>query len=147
MGNRYELQGGRGIKKFGKHCSRPFTIVFKSYMKVSNSIMYFLFVGLIDAGSKIYRTEGVAGLYRGFWVSSVQIFSGVAYIGTYESTRHILSNYNVPMAGRSLLSGSAASLVGQTIIVPFDVISQHLMFIGLAKPKHGGKVSIISSLL
>ena len=29
-----------------------------------------------------------------------------------------------------LVGGSCASLVGQTIIVPFDVISQHLMLLG-----------------
>lgn len=92
-----------------------------------------LYKGLLDAGCKIYKSEGFGGLYRGFWVSSVQIFSGVMYIATYEGARHLVAKNNIhnPQA-KSLIAGAAASLVGQTIIVPFDVISQHLMVLGLA---------------
>ena len=32
---------------------------------------------------------------------------------------------------KALVGGSCASLVGQTVIVPFDVISQHMMVLGL----------------
>lgn len=31
---------------------------------------------MFDAYGKILRDEGISGLYRGFWVSSVQIVSG-----------------------------------------------------------------------
>lgn len=34
------------------------------------------FVGMFDAYGKILRYEGFSGLYKGFWVSSVQIVSG-----------------------------------------------------------------------
>ena len=34
-----------------------------------------------------------------------------------------------------LVGGASASLVGQTIIVPFDVISQHLMILGTVTNK------------
>lgn len=96
---------------------------------------------MLDAGAKIYRSEGFSGLYRGFWVSSMQIFSGVAYIGTYEASRHLLTVHASPSPTlKSLLSGGAASLVGQTIIVPFDIISQHLMFLGLVKGNQSDKV-------
>lgn len=92
---------------------------------------------MIDAGSKIYRTEGVSGLYRGFWVNSIQIFSGLCYIGTYEGVRHVTGQYNLHPQVRTLIAGGAASLVGQTIIVPFDVISQHLMLLGLIERNSG----------
>ena len=41
---------------------------------------------------------------------------------------------------KAMLGGASASLVGQTIIVPFDVISQHLMVLGTiaSKGKTGG---------
>ncbi|KAG5897253.1 hypothetical protein JTB14_013156 [Gonioctena quinquepunctata] len=90
-----------------------------------------LYTGMFDAYGKIYRYEGFSGLYRGFWVSSVQIISGVFYISTYEGVRHILNQKNVNSNLRALLAGGAASLVGQTIIVPFDVLSQHLMMMGI----------------
>lgn len=31
---------------------------------------------MIDAYCKIMKYEGVSGLYKGFWISSVQIVSG-----------------------------------------------------------------------
>lgn len=88
-------------------------------------------VGMIDAFHKIYKYEGLSGLYRGFWISSVQIVSGVFYISTYEGVRQTLAHHSMDSRVRALIGGGCASIVGQTIIVPFDVISQHLMMLGL----------------
>lgn len=90
-----------------------------------------MYKGLIDAWSKIYRYEGASGLYRGFWVSTFQIVSGVFYISTYEGVRHALTRYDADTRVKSLVAGGCASLVGQTIVVPFDVLSQHLMVLGV----------------
>lgn len=76
-------------------------------------------------------------------MNSIQIFSGLCYIGTYESVRHVSSQYNINPQLKTLIAGGAASLVGQTIIVPFDVISQHLMLLGLIERNSGKKVSSI----
>ncbi|KAJ0169318.1 hypothetical protein K1T71_015202 [Dendrolimus kikuchii] len=89
--------------------------------------------GVTDAISKIYRNEGVSGLYRGFWLSSFQIISGVFYISTYEGVRYELGKYDISAKAKSFIGGGCASIVGQTIIVPFDVLSQHLMVLGLVK--------------
>lgn len=43
------------------------------YLKV------FFVLGMLDAYIKIFRYEGFSGLYKGFWVSSVQIVSGNYY--------------------------------------------------------------------
>lgn len=95
---------------------------------------------MVDAYRKIYSQEGFAGLYRGFWISSIQIVSGVFYVSTYEGVRHILNQdpYTAQLDSRlkALVGGGAASLVGQTIVVPFDVLSQHLMVLGVSY-KHG----------
>nr|CAD7404451.1 unnamed protein product [Timema poppensis] len=80
---------------------------------------------------EIYQGEGAAGLYRGFWVSTFQIISGAFYISTYEGVRHILTINNVNSRLKSLVAGGCASAVGQTIVVPFDVMSQHLMVLGI----------------
>lgn len=96
---------------------------------------------MIDAYRKIYRTEGFSGLYRGFWISSVQIVSGVFYVSTYEGVRHVLSQdpFTAGLDSRvkALIGGGAASAVAQTIVVPFDVLSQHLMVLGVSTTKHG----------
>lgn len=90
-------------------------------------------LGLLDAANRIYHTEGMSGLYRGFWVSSAQVLSGAAYIGAYEQTRHMTAPYLQQWPEiRSMVAGGVASVFGQTIIVPFDVVSQHLMMLGLS---------------
>lgn len=109
-------------------CLFPLTVI-KTQLQVQfkNDI----YTGMLDCGSKIYRNEGVPGLYRGFWISSFQIISGVFYISTYEGVRHLLTQHNVGQRTKALIGGGCASLVGQTIIVPFDVISQHVMVLGM----------------
>lgn len=117
------------LSSFSVRCALfPLTVI-KTQLQVQykNDV----YKGMIDAGVKIYRHEGFPGLYRGFWISSVQIVSGVFYISTYEGVRHMLSQYGASQRTKSLVAGGAASLVGQTIIVPFDVISQHAMVLGM----------------
>lgn len=83
-------------------CFYPLTLI-KTQLQVQfkNNV----YSGMFDAGCKIYRAEGAAGFYRGFWISSVQIFSGVFYISTYEGVRHILSNYGANQQTKSLIGG------------------------------------------
>ncbi|XP_072349087.1 solute carrier family 25 member 44-like isoform X2 [Scyliorhinus torazame] len=88
--------------------------------------------GTFDAFLKILRTEGVRGLYRGFPLNALTLVSGQGYITTYELVRVHLSKYSNNNAIKSLVAGGAASLVAQSIIVPIDIISQHLMLAGHA---------------
>jgi len=98
-----------------------------------------MYSGTFDAYKKISQTEGIRGLYRGFWISCFQVVSGIFYVSTYEGVRHILDKNGVqdPRV-KAMLGGSCASMVGQTIIVPFDVMSQHMMVLGL-NPRTGTK--------
>ncbi|XP_046686254.1 solute carrier family 25 member 44 [Homalodisca vitripennis] len=105
-----------------------------------------MYKGMIDAACKIYQSEGASGLYRGFWVSSVQIVSGVMYIATYEGVRHILTQHNASASTKSLLGGGCASVVGQTVIVPFDILSQHLMVLGVAESKYNKNKAVLNPL-
>lgn len=132
---------------FPPHQSFPLNFVFfplltYSFEKSLSSIFSMIpsSPGMIDAYRKIHRTEGFSGLYRGFWISSVQIISGVFYVSTYEGVRHLLGQNpftaDLDSRTKALIGGGAASTVGQTIIVPFDVLSQHLMVLGVSS-KHG----------
>lgn len=49
-----------------------------------------VYTGMFDAYGKILSTEGVTGLYRGFWISSVQIVSGNHFSSnrSYEMHSH-----------------------------------------------------------
>ncbi|KAM4553406.1 solute carrier family 25 member 44a isoform 1-T2 [Fundulus diaphanus] len=89
-----------------------------------------LYTGTFDAFCKILRTEGMRGLYRGFMVNTFTLVSGQAYITTYELVRKYVSLYSPSNTVKSVVAGGAASLVAQTITVPIDVVSQHLMMQG-----------------
>lgn len=113
-------------------CFYPLTLI-KTQLQVQfkNDV----YSGMLDAGYKIYKSEGVRGLYKGFWISSFQICSGVFYISTYEGVRHLLTQYGAGDRTKALIGGGCASMVGQTIIVPFDVVSQHAMVLGMGNSK------------
>ncbi|KAI2798118.1 hypothetical protein RDWZM_000026 [Blomia tropicalis] len=90
-----------------------------------------MYKGTYDCFRSIVRNEGFSGLYKGFWVNTMQVVSGFGYIITYEKVRHILSKNDInDNRIRGLIAGGCGSLVSQTIICPFDVISQHLMLWG-----------------
>ncbi|CAK9824695.1 Solute carrier family 25 member 44 [Anthophora retusa] len=126
-------------------CLYPLTVIKTRLQIQRHNHMY---NGMIDAYKKIYQVEGVAGLYRGFWISSIQIVSGVFYISTYEGVRHLLGQNgvigNVDSRVKAVIAGGAASLVGQTIVVPFDVLSQHLMVLGISNNKQGRYIDKMS---
>lgn len=118
-------------------CLYPLTVI-KTRLQIQRR--NHMYTGMIDAYRKIYAYEGMAGLYRGFWISSIQIVSGVFYATTYEGVRHLLSQNSVTSCldsrVKALIGGGAASLVGHSIVIPFDVLSQHLMVLGV-NVKHG----------
>ncbi|EEB15276.1 mitochondrial glutamate carrier, putative [Pediculus humanus corporis] len=113
-------------------CLYPLTVIKTRLQLQKHGEMY---GGTVDAFKKIYAFEGIAGLYRGFWISSVQIVSGVFYISTYEGIRHMMAQKNIDCRIRALIGGGCASVVSQTIVVPFDIISQHLMVLGIIQNK------------
>lgn len=88
-----------------------------------------VYSGSLDAFRKIIRSEGYCGLYKGFWVNSIQVFSGISYIATYEKTRDLITNYtNISDSkAKAFLAGGISSAMSQTLIIPFDVVSQHIM--------------------
>ncbi|KYO41792.1 solute carrier family 25 member 44 [Alligator mississippiensis] len=86
-----------------------------------------LYNGTFDAFVKILRTEGASGLYRGFLVNTFTLISGQCYVTTYELTRKYVACYSNSNTVKSLVAGGSASLVAQSITVPIDIVSQHLM--------------------
>lgn len=102
----------------------PFTLI-RTRLQVQKGKS--LYNGTFDAFVKIVRSEGAAGLYRGFLVNTFTLISGQCYVTTYELTRKYLSGYSSSNTVKSLVAGGSASLVAQSITVPIDVVSQHLM--------------------
>lgn len=87
--------------------------------------------GSWDAFLKVFKSEGILGFYRGFPVFAMGVLFGQAYITTYEYTKHRCSHMNLVMQG--LLPGCIASIAGQTLSVPADVITQRLQIQGMKR--------------
>uniref|UniRef100_A0A1I8GDS3 Solute carrier family 25 member 44 n=1 Tax=Macrostomum lignano TaxID=282301 RepID=A0A1I8GDS3_9PLAT len=86
--------------------------------------------GLLHCFRTVLGQEGVQGLYAGFWVKNFQVLSSVMYAYTYERVREDTRGMSPTM--RSFLGGGCASLVSQTVLVPLDVVSQHLQVLSRA---------------
>uniref|UniRef100_H0XZC5 Solute carrier family 25 member 44 n=1 Tax=Otolemur garnettii TaxID=30611 RepID=H0XZC5_OTOGA len=85
-----------------------------------------LYQGTFDAFIKILRADGVTGFY-GFLVNTFTLISGQCYVITYELTQKFVADYSQSNTVKSLVAGGSASLVAQSITLPIDVISEHLM--------------------
>lgn len=123
----------------------PFTVI-KTRLQIQRQNA--LYKGTFDAFLKIMKYEGAYGLYRGFWINTIQIASGIGYIITYEKVRHMLGVYANITDGKikGLIGGGCGSLVGQTIITPFDVVSQHMMILGQLKDKNAANSKAMNPL-
>jgi len=117
----------------------PLTVV-KTRLQVQRG-KYPVYSGTFNAFGKIIRQEGFTGLYKGFMINTFQVISGIGYLLTYEKVRHLVGTYGSnDNRIKGLIGGGVGSLVSQTIITPFDVISQHMMVISDSKktPSPGG---------
>lgn len=94
-----------------------------------------VYKGMWDAMFKISRTEGMLGLYRGFWFNSLQAIPSMMYIATYDHVRQYMKDYTTltNSSVRSLIAGGTASIVGQSVSVPIDIMTQHMMLLGRRK--------------
>ena len=103
----------------------PFNLIKTRLFMQEKKSMY---TGTLNAFIKIARYEGISGLYKGYLVSTLTLVSGQVYIVTYELVRSNLHGYSTEIKG--LLAGGFATVLGQTITVPVDIITQHRMMAG-----------------
>uniref|UniRef100_S4RV58 Solute carrier family 25 member 44b n=1 Tax=Petromyzon marinus TaxID=7757 RepID=S4RV58_PETMA len=116
----------------------PFTLI-RTRLQVQRGRSQYR--GTADAFIKILQREGVLGLYRGFAVNALTLVSGQFYITTYELVRDQASRLGADNTLKSVAGGGVASLVAQSITVPIDVVSQHLMMQGQAG-EGGGRFKV-----
>ncbi|KAG1710390.1 Enoyl-CoA delta isomerase 2, mitochondrial [Nymphon striatum] len=123
----------------------PLTVI-KTRIQIQHQ--HSVYRGTIHAFLKISQTEGFKALYKGFWINSIQIVSGICYITTYEKVRDVLSVYGNVTNNKlkSLVGGACASVVGQTIVIPVDIISQHMMVLGQTVSANKSSKNIINPL-
>ena len=103
----------------------PFNLIKTRLFMQSRKSMY---TGTLDAFHQVLKHEGVSGLYKGFVASSFSILSGQLYLTSYQLVRAWMEGYRSEVKG--LVGGFCASVIGQTVTVPSDVIAQKLMMQG-----------------
>lgn len=94
------------------------------------------FSGMGDCLSKIIKSDGVAGLYRGFVISALGIFFyRAAYFGLYDSSKHFTGK-DANILLKFCVAQVVVSLSG-LISYPLDTIRRRLM---MQSGKKGGEV-------
>lgn len=103
----------------------PLTLI-KTRMQVQKSRE--VYSGTFDALVKIAKSDGPRGLYSGFLVHNCSMLSQMTFLTTYEGIRHILADkYSFESnQKKAFVAGGIASAIAQTIVVPIDIVSQHL---------------------
>lgn len=104
--------------------------------------------GAIYTARDVVRSDGIKGLYRGFGTVIVgAIPARMVYLAALESTKSAISAsmHHIPSLSQTIVASSAsfvaggvASLAGQLVVVPVDVISQRLMIMGGGSSGQGG---------
>ncbi len=88
------------------------------------------FNGLIDCCAKIFKTDGMAGLYKGFGISVAGIFVYRAfYFGGYDAGKKILfhgDERNIPLWKRFIFAQIVTSS-SEILSYPFDTVRRRLM--------------------
>jgi len=85
------------------------------------------FNGLVDVYTKTFRTDGFAGLYRGFNISCIGIivYRGL-YFGLYDSLKPLLGPYSTSMLATFLL-GWGVTITAGLASYPIDTVRRRMM--------------------
>ncbi|XP_048736841.1 solute carrier family 25 member 44-like [Ostrea edulis] len=81
-----------------------------------------LYKNVTDAFAKIYRRQGIGGLFRGVTFRAFgQTLSSLTYVSTYECVRELTSH--------PFIAGFSASCTASFINCPFDVVNQYVILL------------------
>jgi len=103
--------------------------------------------GLIDVYKKTLKTDGIAGLYRGFVISCVGIiiYRG-CYFGFYDSLKPILLGDNAGLAS-SFALGYTVTVVSGLISYPVDTIRRRMMMTSGQAEKYNGSIDCFLKIM
>jgi len=106
------------------------------------------FRNVVDAVMKIFRREGLVGLYRGFFITGFGSVPAVSiYLTTFEAARNRVKGSR--FAGYELFTdfwcGILAEAMSCTLFVPIDVIKERLQVQSLApaESRYRGSIDAI----
>ncbi|XP_040564183.1 uncharacterized protein [Lepeophtheirus salmonis] len=105
------------------------------------------FNGIIDVYVKTLKSDGIVGLYRGFFVSCtcVFIYRGL-YFGLYDSLKPILLDENHKMLV-SFLLGWAVTITSGLIVYPIDTVKRRMMLTSGESVKYSSSLDCFKHIL
>lgn len=94
------------------------------------------FNGLVDVYTKTIKSDGIAGLYRGFAISAVGIFiyRGM-YFGLYDTLKPMLLGEQAGV-GASFILGWAVTITAGLLSYPIDTVRRRMMMTSGAAVKY-----------
>jgi len=103
------------------------------------------FNGMLDVYKKILKTDGIAGLYRGFVVSAVGIFIYRGfYFGLYDSAKAVLPGNN--FLSNFILGWGVTTLSGLASY-PIDTIRRRMMMTSGEGAKYRSSIHAFTEIL
>merc|ERR1712142_1200717 len=98
------------------------------------------FNGLVDVYVKTIKSDGIAGLYRGFVISAVGIFiyRGM-YFGLYDTLKPLLLGKDAGV-GISFLLGWAVTITSGLMSYPIDTVRRRMMMTSGGGVKYKGSM-------
>jgi len=105
------------------------------------------FNGLVDVYVKTIKTDGIAGLYRGFVISAVGIFiyRGM-YFGLYDSLKPLLLGADAGVMA-SFLLGWAVTITSGLMSYPIDTVRRRMMMTSGAAVKYKNSLDCFAQVL
>jgi len=105
------------------------------------------FNGLVDVYVKTLKSDGIAGLYRGFVISCVGIFiyRGL-YFGLYDTLKPILLGDQGGLA-LSFLLGYCVTVSAGLMSYPIDTIRRRMMMTSGQAEKYSGSIDCFAKIL
>mmetsp|Transcript_18608 Transcript_18608/g.52398 ORF Transcript_18608/g.52398 Transcript_18608/m.52398 type:complete len:290 (-) Transcript_18608:34-903(-) len=83
--------------------------------------------GALDCGSKVFKAEGIGGLYRGTALTLMRDIPGsMAYYGAYEIIRNQLVTEGQLSPGATLMAGGMAGICNWLVALPQDTLKSRL---------------------
>ena len=103
--------------------------------------------GLVDVYRQTLKSDGIAGLYRGFVIScfGIIVYRG-CYFGFYDTLKPMLLGDDAHFALAFCL-GYAITVASETIAYPIDTIRRRMMMTSGEKVKYKGSLDCASQIL
>lgn len=106
--------------------------------------------GLIDCLTKIGKSEGIRGLYKGLGTSLAGIFPFIGFkMSSFDSLKSFTSQikHDGIRKTMNIVNGALAGTIALTLSYPTDVLRRRMQVQDLKKPKQTGMINCAKTMI